>query len=132
MPLRLQPGVAINGRVVFEGAQPTADELQTLSFRLVALGSGGRALYTGGGRVDAGGRFRSVPPDTYQFTTTRGASGAAEKWTIASSTADGRDAFEAPLRVNPNGPMKGPSRSPVVQVADASRPAAVLRARVFP
>jgi hypothetical protein len=108
VPLTLQPGVAHSGRVIFEGAQPTADELQALSFRLVALGSGGRALYTGGGRVDADGRFsfRSIPPDTYQFTTTWGAPGAAEKWTIASSTADGRDAFEAPLRVNPNAPME--------------------------
>lgn len=108
VPLTLQPGVALNGRVMFEGAQPTADELQTLSFRLVPLGSGGRALYTGGGRVDADGRFsfRNIPPDTYQFTTTWGAPGAAEKWTITASTADGRDAFEAPLRVNPNAPME--------------------------
>ena len=32
VPLTLQPGVAINGRVVFEGSQPTAAELQALSF----------------------------------------------------------------------------------------------------
>jgi hypothetical protein len=107
VPLTLQPGVAINGRVVFEGGQPTADEVQALSFRLVPLGSGGTPLYSGGGRVDAEGRFTftSVPPDTYQFTTTWSVPGAAEKWTIAASTADGRDTFEAPLRVVPNAPV---------------------------
>jgi hypothetical protein len=36
VPLTLQPGVPITGRVVFEGSQPTAAALQTLSFKLVA------------------------------------------------------------------------------------------------
>ena len=42
VPLTLQPGVAINGRVVFEGSRPTAAELQALSFGLVPPGSGGQ------------------------------------------------------------------------------------------
>ena len=62
------------------------------------------STYGGGGRVDAEGRFTfaSVTPDTYQFATTWNAPGARDKWTIKSSTANGREAFEAPLRVNPN------------------------------
>jgi protocatechuate 3,4-dioxygenase beta subunit len=104
IPLTLQPGVAINGRVVFEGSRPTAAELQTLSFALMPPGSGGRVLYGGGGRVDAEGRFTfaGVTPDVYQFTTTWTAAGALDKWTIKTSTANGRESFEAPLRVNPN------------------------------
>jgi hypothetical protein len=104
IPLTLQPGVAINGRVVFEGPPPTAAELQTLAFALIPPGSGGAAFYGGGGRVDAEGRFTfaGVTPDTYQFAATWTAPGASEKWTIKSSTANGREAFEAPLRVNPN------------------------------
>lgn len=104
VPLTLQPGVAVNGRVVFEGSQPTAAELQALSFMLVPPGSGGQVQTSGGGRVDAEGRFTfaGVTPDTYQFVTTWNAPGAREKWTIKSSTANGREAFEAPLRVNPN------------------------------
>jgi hypothetical protein len=103
IPLTLQPGVPINGVVAFEGARPTAAELQTLSFALMPPGSGGRALYSGGGRVDAEGRFTfaSVTPDTYQFVPTWNAPGARDKWFIKSSTANGRDAFEAPLQVNP-------------------------------
>jgi Carboxypeptidase regulatory-like domain len=104
IPLTLQPGVAINGRVVFEGSRPTRAELQTLSFALVPPGSGGVAQSSGGGHVDAEGRFTfaGVTPDTYQFAATWGAPGADDKWTIKSSTANGREAFEAPLRVNPN------------------------------
>jgi hypothetical protein len=104
VPLTLQPGVAINGRVLFEGAQPTPAELQTLSFALMPPGSGGTPLWGGGGRVDGEGRFTfaGVIPDTYQFVPTWNASGARDKWFIKSSTANGRDAFEAPLRVNPN------------------------------
>ena len=93
-----------NMRVVFEGSQPTAAELQTLSFALVPPGSGGAAQTSGGGRVDAEGHFTfaGVTPDTYQFVTTWNAPGARDKWTIKSSTANGREAFEAPLRVNSN------------------------------
>ena len=103
IPLTLQPGVAIAGRVVFEGAQPTAAELETLSFALVAPASAGTVVYSGGGRVDAQGRFTfaGVVPDTYRFTPTWNAAAAREKWTIKSSATNGREAFEAPLRVNP-------------------------------
>jgi hypothetical protein len=108
IPLTLQPGVPINGRVVFEGSQPPAAELQTLSFSLVALASGGTALWTGGGRVDAEGRFTfaSVPPDTYQVVTRWTTPGAEDRWTIKSSTAKGRDAFESPLRIDPGQPVE--------------------------
>jgi len=104
VPLTLQPGVAINGRVVFEGSRPTAAELQALSFGLVAPGSGGQVQSSGGGRVDAEGRFTfaGVTPDAYHFVTTWNAPAARDRWTIKASTANGREAFEAPLRVNPS------------------------------
>jgi hypothetical protein len=107
VPLTLQPGVPINGRVVFEGAQPTPAELQSLMFSLVPPGSGGAPLSTGGGRVNEQGRFTfaSITPDTYQYVTAWSAPGVGNKWTIKSSTANGRDAFEAPLRVDPNAPV---------------------------
>jgi uncharacterized protein (DUF2141 family) len=104
VPLSLQPGVAINGRVVFEGSQPTAAEIQALSFGLVPPGSAGQVQFSGGGRVDAEGRFTfaGVVPDTYRFVTTWNVPGAREKWSIKASTANGREAFEAPLRVHPS------------------------------
>ena len=104
VPLTLQPGVAVNGRVVFEGAQPTAAELQTLSFALVPPGSGGQVQASGGGRVDAEGRFTfaGVIPDAYRFVERWNAPGVRDKWAIKASTANGREAFEAPLRVSPS------------------------------
>ena len=104
VPLTLQPGVAVNGRVIFEGSRPTAAELQALSFGLVPPASGGQVQSSGGGRVDGEGRFTfaGVVPDTYHFVTTWNAPAARDKWTIKTSTANGREAFEAPLRVHPN------------------------------
>jgi Carboxypeptidase regulatory-like domain len=102
MPLTLQPGVNISGRVVFEGSQPTPAELQTLSFKLIPPGSGGQAAYLPGGQVNAEGRFSftGVTPDSYQFLAQW--LGASGKWSIKSSSANGRESFDAPLRVNPN------------------------------
>jgi hypothetical protein len=108
VPLALQPGVNISGRVVFEGSQPAPAELQALSFRLVPPGSGGMLLTSAGGRVDADGRFTftGVTPDAYQFVMQWTSPSATGKWTIKSSTANGRESFEAPLRVNPNEPLE--------------------------
>jgi hypothetical protein len=110
VPLTLQPGVPINGRVVFEGAaQPTPAEMQALAFMLQAPGAGGQLQTFGGhGKVDAEGRFSfpSVEPDTYRFAHTWNAPSARDKWVIRSATANGREAFETPLRVNAGEPVE--------------------------
>lgn len=108
VPLTLQPGIQVRGRVLSEGTSPTAVELQSLSFALVPPGMGGRPQASGGGRVDADGRFSfaNVVPDSYWFTTTWSAPGAQERWWIKASVANGRDAYDAPLRVNPNEPVE--------------------------
>jgi hypothetical protein len=109
VPLTLQPGVTIEGRVEFEGRRPTPAELESLSVMVAATGSGGQLQSMGGGgRVDADGRFRfaGVTPDTYRFAITWNAPSARDTWTIKSSTANGREAFEAPLRVNANEPVE--------------------------
>ena len=110
VPLTLQPGIPINGRVVFEGqTQPTAAELQSLSFMLMPPGAGGQLTSFGGaGKVDAQGRFTfaSVEPDTYRFAYTWNTTAARDTWTIKSATANGREAYEAPLRVSANEPLE--------------------------
>jgi hypothetical protein len=104
VPLVLQRGVPINGRVEFDGARPSPQDLQTLQFRLLPPGSGGLIMSNPGGRVDAEGRFTltDVTPDSYQFLTQWGSPVASGQWTIKSSIANGRDAFDAPLLVTPN------------------------------
>ena len=105
VPLTLQRGVAINGRVEFEGTRPPPEVLQTLTFRLVPPGAGGQLLSSTGGRVDADGRFAfaDLVPDAYQFLTQWTTPGTGGTWTIKSSVANGRDAYDAPLIVSPTG-----------------------------
>ena len=107
VPLTLQPGVPITGRVVFEGTQPTSAELESLSFLLAAPGAGAQVQSMGGGRVDREGRFTfpNVIPDAYRFVMMWDAPKATDRWTIKSAVANGREAFEAPLRVNPSEPV---------------------------
>ena len=141
VPLTLQPDVPVRGRVVFDGPAPSPAELQKLSFALVPLGSGGAAQWSAGGRVDADGRFgfAGVPPDNYRFVETWNSPGAGEKWAITSSTANGRDALDSPLRVTANEPVDWTiaysSRPSVVQgvFADrAGRAATEYTVLVFP
>ena len=106
--LTLQPVIPINGRVVFEGeTQPTAAELQSIAFMLTRPG-GELTSFGGAGKVEADGRFlfASVEPDTYRFAYTWNTASARDKWTIKSASANGREAFEAPLRVNANEPVE--------------------------
>ena len=106
--LVLQPGVQISGRVVFEGAQPTAADLQTMTLFLMAPASGGSLTSGGGagGRVDAEGRFTflGITPDSYRFAYNWTAP-TREKWALKTAVANGREAFEAPLQVNPGEPL---------------------------
>jgi hypothetical protein len=106
--LVLQPGIQINGRVVFEGAQPTPADLQTMTLFLMAPGSGGSLTSGGGagGRVDAEGRFTflGITPDSYRFSYNWTAP-TREKWALKAAVADGREAFEAPLQVNAGEPV---------------------------
>jgi hypothetical protein len=101
----LLPGVAINGRVVFEGAQPTAAELQDLSIALIPSGGGGRTQTTARVSVNGTFTFAGVVPEAYYFATTWNAIAAASKWTLKAAVANGREAFEVPLRVTPNEPV---------------------------
>lgn len=108
VPLVLQPGIQINGRVVFEGAQPTAAELQTMTLFLMAPGSGGSLTSGGGagGRVDGEGRFTflGITPDSYRFAFNWTAP-TRETWALKTAVANGREAFEGPLQVNPGEPV---------------------------
>jgi len=103
--LELRPGVAIAGRVVFEGTKPPdPTDLQKLSFRLLALGSGGQLLSTAGGQVDGEGHFMfpAVVPDVYQFAYAWTAPAAADRWALKGSILNGKDAYEVPLAITPD------------------------------
>jgi uncharacterized protein (DUF2141 family) len=141
VPLTLQPGITITGRVVFEGAQPSPEDLQSLTFRLVPSGSGGQILSSSGGRVDRDGRFTlaDITPDAYTFVTQWTAAGGSGRWVMKSSVANGRDAYDAPLRVDGSVPIDWTvtySDKPTTlsgQLSDATgRPATVYYILAFP
>lgn len=76
---------------------------------LLPPGAGRQLTSFGGhGKVDAEGRFAfpSVEPDTCRFALNWSAAAPRGKWAIKSATANGREAFEAPLRVNANEPVE--------------------------
>jgi hypothetical protein len=103
--LELKPGVAITGRVVFEGASPpTPADLQKLSFKLQPVGSGGQLLLTSGGQVDAQGHFNfpAVVPNIYQFVHSWAVPAAGDRWILKNSVLNGKDAYESPLAITPD------------------------------
>ena len=108
VPLTLERGAPITGRVVFEGTQPTPAELQSLSFRLTPPRANAATTVSVVAQVGADGSFKlaSVAPDSYRFAETWNNAGTSGKWAIKSATANGREAFEAPLRVNANEPIE--------------------------
>jgi hypothetical protein len=88
---------------VFTGEPPSPAEIESLSIQLLPQGAGGVRLSTNGGRVGVDSRFTfaGVPADTYYLFPYWISSAAGSRWTITRAVANGQDAFEAPLRVEP-------------------------------
>jgi hypothetical protein len=125
----LKPGMTLTGRVSFEGqsALPPTD-LTRVRINLSARGSQ-PGLDLGGlppAEVDATGLFRikGVPPGRYSINANAqagqvpgaaqqpaggrgGAGGGAGQWTLKSAMANGRDALDHSLVVEPNQEVSG-------------------------
>jgi hypothetical protein len=105
----LQPGVAVSGRIVFDGAtqQPPADltRLRVTLQPVVAPGTSGEIASAAAGRVDAEGKFTiaSVVPGRYRLT----ASGAGNTWFLGSSIVDGLDSLDFPIEVKGSQSVSG-------------------------
>ncbi len=125
----LQPGMTLSGRVSFEGqaALPPTD-LTRVRINLSARGAQ-PGLDLGGlppAEVDATGQFRikGVPPGRYSINANAqagqvpgatqpaggrggGAGGGAGQWVLKSALANGRDALDHSLVVEPNQEVSG-------------------------
>ncbi len=118
VPIKLTAGIDVTGRVVFEGEAPTPAQLETMQFILMPVGGGGATIYTGAargqgpataaGRVNADGRFTftNIAPDTYYVFYSWTAPGAASRWGLARTVANGRDVFDGPMRVSAGEPVE--------------------------
>ena len=85
----------VNGCVVFDGSRPSAAELQTLSFSLAPTSAAGRSCERR--RPRRCRRTLRVRERRARYLSLRrnvwNAPGAGDRWAIAASVANGRDAF---------------------------------------
>jgi hypothetical protein len=155
VPLILQPGMTVSGRVEFQGmtAQPPPDLTRV---RVSLMPRGPQTFEIANvppAEVDALGRFTiaGVAPGRYVLSATlsgagRGAGPApatptgGSQWSLASAMADGRDILDFPLEIGPNQHVQGATltftdRIPELsgQIQDAAgRPTADFTIIVFP
>jgi len=103
----LQAGMAVSGRVVFEGTlAPPADPTRVRVTLTPAEAPGpGTLAQPASVSVDATGRFTipSVVPGLYRLT----AGGAGSGWRLASATVDGQEALDFPFEVRPGQAVTG-------------------------
>ncbi len=126
--IALQPGMALNGRVSFEGTSLTPPtDLTRVRVNLTARG---QQMFEGGAsppaQVDSGGRFtiQGVAPGRYSINANAPAGGqngaggraggaagqagsSAPQWVLKSAIAGGRDILDFPLVIEPNQEVGG-------------------------
>lgn len=108
--LRLQPGTAIAGSIVFEGSSLAApDDLSgfEISMAVVHAFAGGpassRAIVESAGKF----RFASLAPGAYVLRATPPPAQAGARWTLKSAVLEGRDLTDVPLDALPGQSLTG-------------------------
>lgn len=96
LSLRLLPGVAVTGRMIFESGAPASVNPSTLNLSFVATNPMPGVASTYRAAVQPGGEFRvpSLAPGTY---VVRSDTGAGATWLLKSAIAQGRDLADLPL-----------------------------------
>lgn len=115
--LRLQPGMSVSGKIVFDGSSaPPADVTKTrVSLTPPPAGSSplelAASMMLGGtlATVSADGTFvvKGVPPNKYRVTVTgqgvfMGQQMPGSAWTLKSAMFNGRDVSDLPFELRPN------------------------------
>ena len=97
----LQPGMKVNGRLVFEGGAPPAD-LTRVRVGLVPSGAGnaGELAQNLPAQLDAAGHFTITGAAPGRYTAR--VQGQVQTFTLKSAITGGRDALDFPLEVKPN------------------------------
>ena len=108
--LRLQPGAAISGTIVFDRTSlaPPADLSRIdLTMRAVHSLVGAPAAPRATVSVDGTFRFASVVPGTYAVNGATPLATTPERWTLKSAMLNGRDIADALLEVAPGQDVSG-------------------------
>jgi hypothetical protein len=101
--MELQPGMAITGRLAFEGVTPPPADLAGVRVTLVPPGSGANlSAGPSGGTTDAAGKFSflGVAPDRFRLTYMSTAQ-LRTSWTLKSAVVAGKDMLDSVLEVQP-------------------------------
>jgi hypothetical protein len=130
VPLNLQGGMTVSGRIEFKGAAAPPGELSRARVSLVPRGSDTFADLGSISSVQADdqGRFNitGVPPGTYSMTAQLNAGGGGRaagagpgrggltpatapggQWTLASAMINGRDVLDVPIEMGPGQDLGG-------------------------
>jgi protocatechuate 3,4-dioxygenase beta subunit len=100
--LRLQPGVSVNGRLLFMGAAgPPADLTQVRVSLSAVVGRGGAAIGVRPATVDASGTFtfEGVAPGRYRVSASVPGSTATRGWALRSAVIEGQDTLDSAFTV---------------------------------
>jgi hypothetical protein len=109
--LRLQPGMTITGRVVFEGAIPPPD-LTRVRISLLLPPTSGVRMGVPQAAVNADGSFElaGVTPGAYRidgYAPGFAIDPAAPSWSLRSASLKGRNLTDLPFEVRPNESLSG-------------------------
>jgi hypothetical protein len=96
--LQFLPGTTVSGRVILQGTQPPPDfsKLRLTLAAVPAVAGAALSLPPLSPQPDGSFTFSGVQPGKYRFTVA-----GAGRWSLRSAIADGRDALDVPLDVQP-------------------------------
>ena len=99
--LTLRPGLAVTGRVLFEGTEEVPSDLSAIRVILTPLTASARSSTTIPSSIKADGTFEitNLLPGSYRFDV-RLPTGVAERWWPRSASSAGRDVVDLPLELS--------------------------------
>jgi hypothetical protein len=108
--IRLLPGTAVSGSIVFERTSlAVPNDTSRVALSLAAISPLAGAPAATRAIVDAAGgfRFTSLAPGRYLLQATPPAGAPGARWTLKSAVVDGRDVADAPLDAVPGQAFTG-------------------------
>jgi hypothetical protein len=103
LSLQLRPGVAITGRIQFDGQTPAPDPARA-NVDLIRYATNSQSITVAAADVKADGTFAlpAVGPGTYRLSATYTRAQSAPQWTVTSIIAAGTNVLDAPLEIRPD------------------------------
>ena len=103
LSLQLRPGVAITGRIQFDGQTPAPDPARA-NVDLIRYASNSQSITVAAADVKTDGTFSlpSIGPGTYRLRATYTRAQSSSPWTATSIIASGSNVLDVPLEIRPD------------------------------